>query len=95
MATFYTDGTTTAADHSTSQGSYRANVGILPPTGTAMSLGGWRFAVAVGASFILGALMCVGIGNYAPSMAILALLGMHPIAAYPIMTGSDGVPRQG
>jgi hypothetical protein len=24
-------------------------------------------------------------------MAILALLGMHPIAAYPIMIGSDGV----
>lgn len=67
------------------------NVGILPPTGTAMGLAGWRFVVAVGANFILGALMCVGIGNYAPSMAILALLGMHPIAAYPIMIGSDGV----
>jgi uncharacterized membrane protein YfcA len=67
------------------------NVGVLPPTGTAMSLEGWRFAVAVGANFILGALMCVGIGNYAPSMALLAFLGMHPIAAYPIMIGSDGV----
>ena len=68
-----------------------ANVGILPPTGTAMGLAGWRFVVAVAANFILGALMCVGIGNYAPSMALLALLGMHPIAAYPIMMGSDGV----
>ena len=29
--------------------------------------------------------------NDAPSMALLALLGMHPIAAYPIMMGSDGV----
>jgi uncharacterized membrane protein YfcA len=67
------------------------NVGVLPPTGTAMSLEGWRFAVAVGANFVLGALMCVGIGNYAPSMALLAFLGMHPIAAYPIMMGSDGV----
>jgi uncharacterized membrane protein YfcA len=35
--------------------------------------------------------MCVGIGNYAPSMALLAFLGMHPIAAYPIMMASDGV----
>jgi uncharacterized membrane protein YfcA len=68
-----------------------ANVGVLPPTGIAMSLAGWRFAVAVGANFVLGALMCVGIGNYAPSMALLAFLGMHPIAAYPIMMGSDGV----
>ena len=67
------------------------NVGILPPTGTAMGLAGWRFVVAVGANFILGALMCVGIGNYAPTMALLALLGMHPIAVYPIMIGSDGV----
>jgi hypothetical protein len=26
-----------------------------------------------------------------PSMALLAILGMHPIAAYPIMIASDGV----
>ncbi len=67
------------------------NVGVLPPTGTAMGLSGWRFLAAVGANFVLGALMCAGIGNYAPSMALLALLGMHPIAAYPIMIGSDGI----
>jgi uncharacterized membrane protein YfcA len=67
------------------------NVGILPPPGAATALFGWRFAVAVGANFILGALMSAGIGNYAPSMALLALLGMHPLVAYPIMIGSDGV----
>ncbi len=67
------------------------NLGIIPPTGSAMGLAGWRFAVAVVANFILGALMCVGIGNYAPSMALLAFLGMHPIAAYPIMMASDGI----
>jgi len=67
------------------------NLGVLPPTGSAMGLAGWRFALAVAANFVLGALMCVGIGNYAPSMALLAFLGMHPIAAYPIMMASDGV----
>jgi uncharacterized membrane protein YfcA len=67
------------------------NLGIIPPTGSAMGLTGWRFALAVAANFVLGALMCVGIGNYAPSMALLAFLGMHPIAAYPIMIASDGV----
>jgi uncharacterized membrane protein YfcA len=67
------------------------NVGILPPAGTTLVLGGWRFAVAVAANFVLGALMCAGIGNYAPCMALLALLGMHPIAAYPIMIASDGM----
>jgi len=66
-------------------------LGVLPPSGTAMGLSGWRFAVAVLANFGLGALMCIGIGNYAPSMVLLGLLGMHPIAAYPIMIGSDGV----
>ena len=55
-----------------------------------MGLAGWRFALAVGAIFVLGALMCVAIGNYAPSMALLAILGMHPIAAYPIRIASDG-----
>lgn len=67
------------------------NLGILPPSGSAMGLAGWRFVVATLANFVLGALMCVGIGNYAPSMALLAFLGMHPIAAYPIMMASDGV----
>jgi uncharacterized membrane protein YfcA len=67
------------------------NLGIIPPTGAAMGLAGWRFTAAVTANFALGALMCIGIGNYAPSMALLALLGMHPIAAYPIMIASDGV----
>jgi uncharacterized membrane protein YfcA len=68
-----------------------SNLGITPQGGAAMALSGTRFAIAVTANFILGALMCVGIGNYAPSMALLALLGMNPIAAYPIMIASDGV----
>jgi uncharacterized membrane protein YfcA len=66
-------------------------LGVLPPSGTAMGLVGWRFGIAVAANFVFGALMCIGIGNYAPSMVLLGLLGMHPIAAYPIMIGSDGV----
>jgi len=64
------------------------NLGWLPGDGLAMSLGGWRFALAVGINFGLGALMSVGIGLYAPCMITLALLGMHPIAAFPIMMGS-------
>jgi uncharacterized membrane protein YfcA len=64
------------------------NLGALPGGGTAMSLGGWKFALAVGINFILGALMSAGIGLYAPCMITLALLGMHPIAAFPIMMGA-------
>jgi hypothetical protein len=50
-------------------------LGILPPTGIAMGLSGWRFVVAVLANFVFGALMCIGIGNYAPSMVLLT--GSH------------------
>jgi uncharacterized membrane protein YfcA len=64
------------------------NLHALPGGGTAMSLGGWRFGLAVGINFVLGALMSAGIGLYAPCMITLALLGMHPIAAFPIMMGA-------
>jgi len=56
--------------------------------GTAIALRGWKLAVAVGANFILGALMTVGIGLYAPCMALVYALGMSPLVAFPIMMGS-------
>src|SRR5262249_2299465 len=62
-----------------------------PLGGEAMSLPGWRFAVAVAVNFVLGALMSVGIGAYAPCMVLLALLGLHPLGAYPIMMGTCGL----
>jgi uncharacterized membrane protein YfcA len=64
------------------------NLGVLPGGGVAMSLGGWKFGLAVAINFILGALMSAGIGLYAPCMITLALLGMHPLAAFPIMMGA-------
>jgi uncharacterized membrane protein YfcA len=67
------------------------NMDVFPPGGTAFGLAGWRFGLAVGVNFVLGALMCIGIGNYAPSVIVLSLLGMHPLAAFPIMMGSDGL----
>src|SRR5262249_53920194 len=67
------------------------NLGGLQASGTTFGLDGWRFAVAVGANFVLGALMCIGIGNYAPSVILLSLLGIHPLGAFPIMVASDGL----
>jgi uncharacterized membrane protein YfcA len=64
------------------------NLGAFPGGGTAMSLAGWKFGLAVGINFVLGALMSAGIGLYAPCMVTLALLGMHPLAAFPIMMGA-------
>jgi uncharacterized membrane protein YfcA len=68
-----------------------ANLGAFPVGGEAMSLPGWRFGLAVGVNFVLGALMSVGIGAYGPCMVLLALLGLHPLGAYPIMMGTCGL----
>jgi len=56
--------------------------------GEAIGLRGWKLALAVGANFILGAFMTVGIGLYAPCMALVYALGMSPLVAFPIMMGS-------
>jgi len=67
------------------------NLHLMPGGGVAMSLAGWKFALAVAINFVLGALMSAGIGLYAPCMITLALLGMDPIAAFPIMTAACGL----
>jgi uncharacterized membrane protein YfcA len=67
------------------------NLGVLPAGGVAMGLEGWRFGLAVAVNFVLGALMSAGIGIYAPCMIMLALLGLHPLGAFPIMMGSCGL----
>jgi uncharacterized membrane protein YfcA len=64
------------------------NLGLLPGGGDALSLDGSRAAIAVAAHFALGALMTFGIGLYAPSLILLSLLGLNPIAAFPIMMGA-------
>jgi uncharacterized membrane protein YfcA len=56
--------------------------------GQALGLAGARLAVGIVVSFFLGALMTIGIGLYAPCMIMVSLLGMNPIAAFPIMMAS-------
>ncbi|QSV14954.1 sulfite exporter TauE/SafE family protein [Photobacterium ganghwense] len=58
---------------------------LFPLGGTALGLSGWKLAVAAIGNFLFGALMTVGIGLYAPCMTMVYLLGMHPLAAFPIM----------
>ncbi len=62
--------------------------GLIPAGGTATTFPPQAFAIAVAVSIGLGALLTVGIGNYAPSLIIFSLLGMDPRAAFPIMMGS-------
>lgn len=56
--------------------------------GEAIGLTGWKLVLACGVNFMLGALMTVGIGLYAPCMALVYALGMSPLVAFPIMMGS-------
>jgi uncharacterized membrane protein YfcA len=65
------------------------NLGLLPSGGAALGLDGWRLWLALGANFVFGALMTLGVGNYGPCLIMLALLGMNPAAAFPIMTASS------
>lgn len=61
---------------------------LLPVGGDAIGLKGAKLIFAVIANFILGALMTIGIGLYAPCMALVYALGMSPKVAFPIMMGS-------
>lgn len=61
---------------------------LVPGGGDALALTGAKLGAAVGVNFVLGALMTLGIGLYAPCMILIALLGMNPTAAFPIMMGS-------
>jgi uncharacterized membrane protein YfcA len=61
---------------------------LFPGGGEALGVRGARLAIGIGVNFVLGALMSLGIGLYAPCMILISLLGMDPKAAFPIMMGS-------
>lgn len=58
------------------------------PSGDALALSGTKLAIGVGVNLVLGALMTLGVGLYAPCMVLISVLGMNPTAAFPIMMGS-------
>lgn len=53
-----------------------------------LGLDGPKLLVGLIGNFMLGALMTLGIGLYAPCMIMIGLLGMNAKAAFPIMMGS-------
>jgi uncharacterized membrane protein YfcA len=64
------------------------NLGLMPAGGNEFALPPAYLAIAVVAHFVLGALMAFGIGLFAPSLILLSLLGLNPVAAFPIMMGA-------
>ena len=65
-----------------------SNLNLFPAGGTALILQDWKLWAGVAGCLLLGALMTLGIGMYAPCMILVSLLGMDPKAAFPIMMGS-------
>jgi uncharacterized membrane protein YfcA len=61
---------------------------LFPGGGTALGLHSIPLLIGVVGNCLLGALMTLGIGLYAPCMILISMLGMDPHAAFPIMMGS-------
>jgi uncharacterized membrane protein YfcA len=59
-----------------------------PGGGNAMGLAGPKLLAGILGNALLGALMTLGIGLFAPCMILIYLLGMNPLTTFPIMMGS-------
>ena len=60
----------------------------LGQNNTSVGLTGIKLVLGNIIFFILGGLMALGVGLYAPAMAAVYLLGMNPAVAFPIMMSS-------
>jgi len=65
-----------------------AHFDAFPVGGDALGLDTSKLIVAAICIAAFGALQTIGIGLYAPCMILVALLGMNPTAAFPIMMGA-------
>lgn len=68
-----------------------ANLGLMPIGGTAASLPPGLTVIAIAASFVFGILLNFGVGNFAPTLALLSLMGLDPRYCFPIMASSAGI----
>lgn len=65
-----------------------AGIGPFGLVGTALELRGAKLVIGLVINFFLGALMMIGVGLYAPCIALCSALGMDIGAAFPMMMGS-------
>jgi uncharacterized membrane protein YfcA len=68
-----------------------SQLGMFPSAGTALTLTSGKLVLALIVNCLLGGLLMLGIGHYAPSLILFSLLGMDPRAAFPIMMSSGGM----
>ncbi|MBR0374213.1 MAG: sulfite exporter TauE/SafE family protein [Mogibacterium sp.] len=65
-----------------------AGIGPFSLAGSEMGLRGIKLIIAIVVNFILGGLMSIGVGLYAPCMALCVILGLDASCAFPAMMGS-------
>jgi uncharacterized membrane protein YfcA len=68
---------------------------LFPGGGTATGLPPALAAVAIAASFGFGILANFGVGNYAPTLVMLSLMGMDPKLCFPIMAAGGSLMGAG
>lgn len=64
------------------------NLHLFPGGGTAAGLSMALTIVAIAANFVIGILLNYGVGNYAPTLVMLSLMGMDPRLCFPVMAGA-------
>jgi len=64
---------------------------FFPLGGMATGLDGWKLVLAGAVTFVLGAIHTIGVGFFAPCMALIYALGMNPKVAFPIMMTSTAM----
>ena len=71
------------------------NLQLMPGGGTANSLPLHLMIAAIAANFVFGLLINFGVGNYAPTLVMLSLMGMDPRLCFPIMAGGAALTGAG
>jgi uncharacterized membrane protein YfcA len=71
------------------------NLHLMPGGGSASSLSMELTIAAIAANFVFGVLLNFGVGNYAPTLVTLSLMGMNPRLVFPIMAAGAAMMGAG
>ena len=71
------------------------NLELMPGGGTASTLPIGLTIAAIAANFVFGVLLNFGVGNYAPTLVTLSLMGMNPRLVFPIMAAGAAMMGAG
>jgi len=71
------------------------SLNLMPGGGTAAGLPPLLTVISIAASFGFGVLLNFGVGNYAPTLVFLSLMGMDPRLCFPVMAGGAALMGAG